>query len=115
MLHSVTTKGLKASTLYKLLFIGYLFFWGPIIIILGMLSIFDITSVTIMDKNYTGLAGFIGSLLLTLFVPLIIATFNWLILSAGLWIYAKFKNIKIIYKSTFDEDDKIIGNNQPEL
>ncbi len=108
MLHMATTKGLTGTNLFKIIFTGYLFSLGPLILIMGFLSIFGITTITLGNSNLTGIEGFLGSILLAFLFPVIFAGINWLFIAFGLWLFTRFRNLKIIYKSATDNEDKII-------
>lgn len=111
MLHMATTKGLTGTNLFKIIFIGYLFSLGPLILIMGFLSIFNLTTITLGNSNLTGIEGFLGGILLAIIFPAIFASINWLFIAFGLWLFTRFKNLKIVYKSATDNEDKIIHDN----
>jgi hypothetical protein len=96
---SVVTKGLSAGSLYKILFIGNVFSLGPVIVIMGILSLFDLSHIQFGETTLTGIYGFLASLILAIIIPLISALTNWVILGFGLWVYHRFGHLKITYKT----------------
>jgi len=103
-----STRGLKGTNIFKIIFIGYLFSLGPLMLIMGFLSIFGVTTITLGNSNLTGIEGFLGSILLVFLFPAIFAGISWLFIAFGLWLYTRFRTLKIIYKSATDNEDKII-------
>lgn len=99
MLETIRTRGLSAGTLFKLLFTGYFFSVGPVILFCGVLSIFGYGTISYDGQVITGLKGFLTSLVMIPVFSLAFALANWILISFGLWVYTRFNFLKIRFRS----------------
>jgi len=86
-----STKGLTASTLLKLILIGY----SPFGVLLGILSLLGVRIVKFNEHVVTGIKGLLTSIL----ILVICSLFSWLLLIIGNWLYTRFRTIDITYKT----------------
>lgn len=80
---------------FKKLFVCYFFAATPFIILTAILSLTGVVPILINNKNYTGLLGFVISLLLLPIIALCLSLPNWIFLNIGNFIsnlFLKKKN-----------------------
>ena len=111
MRHTVICKGLTGANLFKLLFVGYLFSLGPLSIIIGIFSFFDMGTITLGSTQYTGVQGFFASFVLAIVFPIGMSIIKWIFSVFGTWLYTRFKPITIIYKPTHNKQNIILKDN----
>lgn len=90
-------KRLTTGTIFKLLVIGCAFSIIPFSLVMGVLSFFGATTVTWNDQPLTGISGLAASPFIGVFITLIIAGFFGLFIAAGLWVFSRFKPLKLHY------------------
>ena len=76
----------KPKNLFGLLFWNLLFAYSPLALLIGVLSLFEITPVNFNDQELYGIKGLVVSLLFIPFVAGILAGLIWLYYSIGNWI-----------------------------
>ncbi|MGF1679056.1 MAG: hypothetical protein ACFCUX_07670 [Candidatus Methylacidiphilales bacterium] len=92
---SIAVKRIKAVTLFKLFFLGLAVWLVPISIIAGILALFGMNSYASDGVNYYGVEGLFRSISAGLALPAVFALTMTCVTWPGLWLYSKFRNIKI--------------------
>lgn len=95
---SVMTRGLAAGSIFKLLFVGNLFSVGLLILIIAILSLFDVGNITVNNKPVEGVAGFFVGLAMIPTFSLIFAAVNWCFIALGQFLWTRFKTIEYRFK-----------------
>ena len=96
---------LRSATLFKLLFLGNVFFWIPCSLFTGVLNYFGAAHITWNDAPVHGIAGFFSAVFLGLVASLLLSVFLWIDLFIGLWLYSLFKPVGIEYVPVREEND----------
>ncbi|MCP5197558.1 MAG: hypothetical protein H6974_12375 [Gammaproteobacteria bacterium] len=100
--NSVMLRDLKptSKSIFKLLFIGFLFGFGPIFLFGGFYALFTggESMVSFNDEKLTGLSGFIGTLIFIPIFSLIFSAIVWLFVSFGIWLYTRAWNLNLEFK-----------------
>lgn len=97
MTDTVSIRRLRGGSLFKLLFIGHLFFSVPVFACLGILGSFDLVDISWNMMQVHGIAAILTSLLAGLFLSLFFSIFFWVILFLGLWFYSRFTSMQLEY------------------
>lgn len=98
MLQTIPTKGLSFGTVFKILFLGTLFSVGPLLMIAGICSYFGAQVLTLNGIYVTGLKGLIVGIVMAPIFSLITAILLGILITLGLWIFTRFKNLMINIK-----------------
>ncbi len=77
-------------TSFKKLFICYFFASIPLIVLTSILSLTGAVPISFNDHNYTGVLGFIFSIMLLPIIALSLSIPNWVFLNIGYHIYKLF-------------------------
>lgn len=97
MIEEIRIKRLTMGTIFKILIFGSTFSIIPFSLLMGVLSLFGASTVTWNAQPLTGMSGLIASPFIGIFIALIFSAFFGLFLSAGLWIYSRFKPLTMHY------------------
>ena len=95
---TISTRGLSAGSLYKLLFIGLLtplFIFG---LACGVASFFGYSTVTFNGEHVYGLKGLIVGSIIGITLPVLMAAFLWCLIAFGLWVWTRMKTINLTLK-----------------
>jgi hypothetical protein len=95
---TIITKGLSASTLLKIIFIGLSISIGSFSLVAGISSLFGAQTVVVFGEVKTGVMGLVYSLLIGVPFLIISTFFVWISILFGNWVYTRFQNISITYK-----------------
>jgi len=99
MKQKIRSKGLTAGSLFKVIWIGFLFSIGPIMLMVGIMSLLGHNVIFFEGKPVIGVEGLLSSLvLLPVFATFFTVTL-WVMLSIGCWIYSRFASMELTYKS----------------
>jgi hypothetical protein len=107
MSSKIEIKRLTLDTIFRLLFIGFLFSLVPFFIIFGVLSLFGIggTSFTFDNQVISGIPALIYSPFIGLFITLIFTAIFGIFISFGLWLFSKLKPFPVRYISLSNRHD----------
>ena len=100
MSENVQAQRISFVTLFKILYIGNLIFPTLILIILSVFSFFDFHVLRFGDNYLTGTEGLLKGLITVPFMFLfafIWSVFFWLSYAVSLWIYSKWRPMKLSY------------------
>ncbi|TQV74236.1 hypothetical protein FKG94_16655 [Exilibacterium tricleocarpae] len=91
---------LTPGSLFKLLFIGFLFGLGPLLLANG---IYDLVTggesmVSLNESTLSGTSGFIGTLVFIPIMALIFSGITWVFVSIGTWVYSLFWRLNLQFK-----------------
>ena len=91
---------LKLKTLFRILFVGYAFGLGPILMIFGIYAFFTggESLVSLNGEKLTGTSGLVGTLVAIPIMSVIFASINWCICATGLWVYGLRRPVKLEFK-----------------
>lgn len=97
-MQTIESKGLSKGSLFKLLFTGLF----PLIFILGVgcgiAALAGYSTVTLNNQYVFGMKGLITGVIIGLVLPIVMASFMWVIMAIGIWIWTRFKRITLIVK-----------------
>jgi hypothetical protein len=82
-------------SLCKLLFTGFVCFFVPFGLIVGVLAVFGLNTVTWNQQSVHGLAGLAAGLGMGIVFTLMLTVFAGIPCAIGLWLYSKFKPLSI--------------------
>ncbi|WGO96680.1 hypothetical protein QFX18_11545 [Saccharophagus degradans] len=96
----LSEKRLTLSSLFKLLFIGFLFSLGPIFMASGIYALITggESMVEFNNEKLRGLAGFIGSIIFIPIMSFLLSGLVWLFVGFGTWLYTRFWKMNINFK-----------------
>ena len=97
MIEKIEIKRLAMGTIFKVLILGSLFSLVPFSLLMGILSLFGASTVSWNGQPLTGITGLIASPFIGAFIALLFSGIFGLFLSAGLWIYSRFKPMVLHY------------------
>jgi hypothetical protein len=86
---------LYVGSVYKLIFIGLVFFFVPLSILFGLLALIGWNTVQWNGQQLYGLAGLLVSPLIGAVVVGFFTVFLGTACVAGLWLYSKFKPLSL--------------------
>ncbi len=91
---------LKLKTLFRILFVGYAFGLGPILMMFGVYAFFTggESLVSMNGEKLTGTSGLIGTIVAIPIMSGIFASINWCICATGLWVYGLWRPVKLEFK-----------------
>lgn len=92
---NITVRKLTTVTIYKLVFLGLLFGFLPLSLLLGILGYFNLASVTWNGQAVYGVSALYIVPLILFLVAIVWSLLAGSIMAMGLWIYAKFKPIRL--------------------
>lgn len=95
----INKNGIKKSSLFKYIFVGFFLGVTPFIILLGILAAFGFNTFSINGEQLHGVNAIVGSILLAPFLSLTWVFMLWLHTVIGLWLYRKFKQIEFVNES----------------
>ena len=96
MFTTISTQRLSAGSVYKLWLIGLSVCMVPFGVVCGVLALFGFNTVTWNGQALHGVAGLLGGPLLGVFVALVFTGFLGSAAALGLWLYSKFRPIKLL-------------------
>ncbi|MEQ9481484.1 hypothetical protein [Coleofasciculus sp. F4-SAH-05] len=97
MKHQLEIKRLTIGTTFKLVAFGLLFSIVPFSILIGLLSLFGLSTVTWNDEPVTGISGLLVSPLIGVFVALFFTLWLGVFMSCGLWLFSTKQSMKLHY------------------
>lgn len=97
MIEKIEIKRLATGTIFKILIFGSLFSIVPFSMLMGVLSLFGATTVSWNGQPLTGVTGLIASPFIGVFIALLFSGIFGLFISAGLWVYSRFKPMVLHY------------------
>ena len=97
MIEKIEIKRLATGTIFKILIFGSLFSIVPFSLLMGILSLFGASTVSWNGQPLTGITGLIASPFIGVFIALLFSGIFGLFLSAGLWVYSRFKPTVLHY------------------
>jgi len=103
MVNGITAQRISFSTLFKILYIGNLIFPSLLLIILSTLSFFGFEVLKFGDSYLTGIDGLLKGLVTLPFMflfALFWSTFFWVSYAISLWIYSKWRPMKLSFVPT---------------
>ena len=109
MVEQIEIKRLTTGTVFKLLFIGSACTLIPFSLLMGVLSVFDASTVTWNGRHLTGFSGLLASPLIGAMLALVFSGFFGLCISVGLWVYSYFKPLTLLYWKTGEQAAKRIA------
>ena len=104
MEQTVRCQGLKTKSLMKLLFIGYLCSFGPILIVLGGFSFFGYHVIHFNDEVMLGWHGLITALIAIPLFSFAFTLINTILLGVGLWLYSGFGAMNLRFRKILSVD-----------
>lgn len=93
----IQIRRLTVGTILKLVSVGFLLSIGPFVVLMGVLSLFGFSTVTVDDQAVTGLSGLVTSLFLAASLWLVFTFVFGSFISLGLWLFSRFKPFVIYY------------------
>ena len=102
MVEEIRIKRLTTGTIFKILIYGSIFSISPFFLLMGVLSLFGASTILWNEQQLTGVSGLIASPFIGVVISLIFSGFFGLFLSAGLWIYSRFKPLTVHYWKASD-------------
>lgn len=97
MVEQIEIRRLTTGTVFKILLIGGMFSIIPFSVFMGVLSLFGASTITWNGQPLTGISGLVASPFIGVFIALVFSAFFGLLLSAGLWVYSRFKPLTMHY------------------
>jgi hypothetical protein len=97
MEEEIEVRRLKVSSIFELLGLGYLFFFVPFALIMGIFSLFGAETIHWNSQPITGIPGLITSPFIGAFIALLFTGFSGVTVSIGLWIFSNLKPLTIHY------------------
>ena len=95
MERKITSRGITAGSLFKILFIGHAFSCGRRVILMGVLSFFGHETVFLQGNPVFGVTGLISGVFSAAIFALLFAFINWLFILTGNWIFTRFRTYDI--------------------
>ena len=91
---------LTSKSLFKVLFVGYLFGLGPLLLLNGIYDYFTGSEsiVNFNEEKLTGISGLIGVIIFIPIFSIIFSVLTWGICAFGLWLYGLNKPVKLEFK-----------------
>lgn len=91
---------LTLKSLFKLLFIGFLFGIGPFLVLNGLYALItgNDSVVTFNDTRLAGAKGLIGAIIFSPILAFVLSVFSWVVLSFGLWLYSLIGKLNLEFK-----------------
>jgi hypothetical protein len=93
----VIVKKISKKSLFRLLFIGFIFGIGTFSILCGVAALFGAETVKWNGVARTGLEGLVYGVLMAPFLAVIFSCVMWCFLAFGLWIFSLFGTLNIAY------------------
>jgi len=91
----ITSKGITAGSLFKILFIGHAFSFGLLVILMGVLSFFGYETVFLQGNPVFGVTGLISGVFSAAIFALLFSFINWIFIFTGNWIFTRFRTYDI--------------------
>jgi hypothetical protein len=93
----VYTQGLTKCSLFKMLFVGFLFSMGPIVIVICSLGLLGVEGMQIQYDNYTltALETFLTGFMLAPVMSFVMAVCSWFFLAIGCWLYTRMRVLRL--------------------
>lgn len=88
---------LRSGSLFKLLFLGNVFFWLPFSALTGIMGYFGAADITWNDVPVQGITALLSALFSGLFMCVFLSVFLWVVLFSGLWLYSLFRSLELEY------------------
>lgn len=95
---TITTRGLAAGSLFKLLFLGSFIPFFLFGVLAGIGAFFGQDYVMVNDNYQYGILGLIWGIVIGILLPLLLSALVWILLFIGLWLWTRFKPIDLTYK-----------------
>jgi hypothetical protein len=102
----ITSRGIRAGSLFKILFIGHAFSFGLVVVLMGIFSFFGYETVFLQGNPVFGITGLMSGIFSAGIFALLFSFFNWVFIFTGNWLYTRFRTYDIV----INEAD-ISGNN----
>ena len=92
----ITSRGIKAGSLYKVLFIGHAFSFGLLMVCMGVFSLFGYETVSIDSVPAVGLKGLLTAVMAAALFAVVLAFINWIFVFTGNWVFTRFRSYDIV-------------------
>lgn len=96
MERKITSRGIRADSLFKVLLIGHAFSFGLLMVCLGVLSLFGYETVRIEGVPAVGLKGFLAAIFAAVLFSLVFAFMNWIFILIGNWLFTRLRSYDIV-------------------
>ncbi len=97
MKREIEVKRLTFDTIFRFVAFGIVFSIMPFSILMGVLSLFGLSTLTWNDQLLTGISGLIASPFIGLFMSVVFTVFFGIFISFGLWLFSKLKPFTVRY------------------
>lgn len=95
MFESITVQRFSVGSIYKLLAIGSGCSLIPFCILMGCFALFGAGTVNWNGQSLTGIDGLVAALFTGVFLAALITGFFGTMLAIGLWLYSRFRPLKL--------------------
>ena len=102
----ITTRGIRAGSLFKILFIGHAFSFGLLVVLMGVFSFFGYETVILQGNPVFGVTGLVSGVFSAAIFALLFSFFNWLFILTGNWLYTRFRPYDITINAVDNLDEK---------
>jgi hypothetical protein len=92
----IISRGLRAGSLFKILFIGHAFSFGLLVILMGVLSFFGHETVFLQGNPVFGITGLMSGVFTAAIFALLFSFINWVFILFGNWLYTRFRTYEVV-------------------
>lgn len=104
---TVTSRGLTAGSLYKVLLIGHAFSLGLLLICMGVFSLFGYETVHVEGLPAVGLQGLLAASIAAALFSVVFAFLNWIFIFTGNWLFTRFRAYDIVIHEAESPENKV--------
>ena len=91
----ILSRGLRAGSLFKILFIGHAFSFGILILLAGVLSFFGYETMFLQGNPVFGATGLLSGIFVAGLFALLFSFINWIFIFTGNWVFTRFRSYEI--------------------
>ena len=102
----ITSKGIRAGSLFKILFIGHAFSFGLSVALMGVFSFFGYETVSLQGNPVFGVTGLVSGVFSAAIFALLFSFLNWLFIFTGNWLFTRFWNYDILINAVDTQENK---------
>jgi len=96
MKRKITSRGITAGSLFKILFIGHAFSFGMLVFLMGVLSFFGYETVLLQGNPVFGVTGLMSGVFTAAIFALLFSFINWVFILFGNWLYTRFLTYEVV-------------------
>ena len=95
---NISTTGLKAGSLFKLLWLGNAFGFLPLFIIAGVAAMLGAGTVAINEQPVRGPLALPAAIIMWPIFATVLSCLQWLVFVLGFWLYSRWGRLTLSFK-----------------